>query len=75
MKILTCKFFYFLNVLFILFNSLNLSAHNLANGGCKSHCAKNTNKNKIHYITIPTENEVKTMKESNSCLKKSLCRG
>jgi len=74
MKILTCKFFYFLNAFFILFHSLDLSAHNLANGGCKGHCANNINKNKIHYI-IPTKDDIKSLKESNSCLKKSLCRG
>ncbi len=75
MKILTCKFLYFLNVLFILFHGLDLSAHNLANGGCKGHCANNFNKNKTNHIIIPTKDEIKSIKESNSCLKKSLCRG
>ena len=60
--------------LLLLTNISNLYAHNLFNGGCKTHCELKgnaiNNVNKLNNINdqIDIENE-------NSCLNKSLCRG
>ena len=63
-------------VLLIIFNSISLRAHNINNGGCKSHCLNND------FQIEPHNNKYKFKKydsnidkENNSCLKKSLCRG
>ena len=60
--------------LLLLFNSSNLHAHNLFNGGCKEHCGQKAkvinNKNKLKNIDDQINIENK-----NSCLNKSLCRG
>ena len=61
-------------LLLLLANISNLYAHNLFNGGCKTHCEKKgnsiSNENKLNNVNyqIDIENE-------NSCLNKSLCRG
>ena len=63
-------------IIFLLFliNTSNLYAHNLINGGCKSHCGQKVklinNENKLNNVNdqIDIENE-------NSCLNKFLCRG
>ena len=61
-------------LLLLLANISNLYAHNLFNGGCKTHCEQKgnaiSNENKLNNVNyqIDIENE-------NSCLNKSLCRG
>ena len=64
--------------LFILFFSLEISkikAHNNINGGCKDHCStffnKRGNQNKIKIF----KKDKKLIKEQNSCVNNSLCRG
>ena len=64
--------------LFILFFSLEIleiKAHNNINGGCKDHCSnlfKNRgNENKIRIF----KKDKKEIKEQNSCVNNSLCRG
>ena len=58
----------------VLTNISNLYAHNLFNGGCKTHCVQKgnaiNNENKLNNVNdqIDIENE-------NSCLNKFLCRG
>ena len=60
--------------LLLLTNISNLYAHNLFNGGCKSHCGKNVK-------SINNEKKLKSfddqinVESKNSCLNKSLCRG
>ena len=60
--------------LFFLTNISNLYAHNLINGGCKSHCGQKVK-------SINNENKLKNfddqinIESKNSCLNKSLCRG
>ena len=60
--------------LLLLTNISNLYAHNLFNGGCKTHCEKignaNNNENKLNNVNDQIDIEIK-----NSCLNKSLCRG
>ena len=60
--------------LLILTNISNLYAHNLFNGGCKTHCEQKgnaiNNENKLKNIDYQINIESK-----NSCLNKSLCRG
>ena len=55
-------------------NISSLYAHNLFNGGCKTHCGQKdkviSNKNKLKNIDDQINIESK-----NSCLNKSLCRG
>ena len=67
-------------LLLLLTNISNLYAHNLFNGGCKTHCEqkvkainneeKLNNEKKLNNVNdqIDIENE-------NSCLNKFLCRG
>jgi len=62
-------------ILFLLLTNIsNLYAHNLFNGGCKTHCGQKvnviSNKNKLKNIDDQINIESK-----NSCLNKSLCRG
>ena len=58
----------------VLTNISNLYAHNLFNGGCKTHCEQKgnaiNNEKKLNNVNdqIDIENE-------NSCLNKFLCRG
>ena len=60
--------------LLLLTNISNLYAHNLLNGGCKTHCEQKgnaiNNEKKLNNVNdqIDIENE-------NSCLNKFLCRG
>ena len=69
-------FYQIYKIIFILVltNIPNLYAHNLFNGGCKTHCERKgnaiSNENKLNNVNdqIDIDNE-------NSCLNKSLCRG
>ena len=69
-------FYQIYKIIFILVftNISNLYAHNLFNGGCKTHCEQKenviNNENKLNNVNdqIDIENE-------NSCLNKFLCRG
>ena len=60
--------------LLLLTNISNLHAHNLINGGCKSHCGQKVK-------SINNEKKLKSfddqinVESKNSCLNKSLCRG
>ena len=64
--------------LFILFFSLvilEIKAHNNINGGCKDHCS-------TFFINRGNESKIKNfkkdknlIKEQNSCVNNSLCRG
>ena len=62
-------------ILFFSFEILDIKAHNNSNGGCKNHCFtlldKIDNQNKIKIF----KKNKKLIKEQNSCLNKSLCRG
>ena len=58
----------------LIANTQFLQAHNYLNGGCKNHCKetfKTTNfEKKLNYL-----NNQNQIKDNNSCLNKSLCRG
>ena len=60
--------------LLLLTNFSNLYAHNLFNGGCKTHCEEKANAinnvNKLNSV-----NDQIDIENDNSCLNKSLCRG
>ena len=72
---LKSKIFINLCILFFSFEILEIKAHNNINGGCKDHCStffKNRgNQNKIKII----KKDNKLIKEQNSCVNNSLCRG
>ena len=69
-------FYQFFKIIFLLLltNISNLHAHNLINGGCKSHCRQKVE-------SINNEKNLKNfddqinIESKNSCLNKSLCRG
>ena len=72
---LNSKLFTNLLILFFYFAILEIKAHNNINGGCKDHCStfsnKRGNQNKIKIF----EKDKKLIKEQNSCVNNSLCRG
>ena len=72
---LISKTFINLFILFILFEILEIKAHNYINGGCKDHCStffiQKGNENKIKIF----KKDKKLIKEQNSCVNSSLCRG
>ena len=62
-------------ILFFSFEILEIKAHNNINGGCKEHCSTFFNKIGIeNEIKIYTKDK-KLIKERNSCVNNSLCRG
>ena len=69
-------FYQFYKIIFLLLltNISNLYAHNLFNGGCKTHCEQKgnaiNNEKKLNY-----KNDQKNNESKYSCLNKSLCRG
>ena len=72
---LKLKIFINLFILFFSFEILEINAHNNINGGCKDHCSnffnKSGNENKIKNF----KKDKKLIKEQNSCVNNSLCRG
>ena len=72
---LKLKIFINLFILFLSFGILEIKAHNTINGGCKDHCStlfnEAGNKNKIKIF----KKDKKLIKEQNSCINNSLCRG
>jgi len=73
--ILKIKIFINLFILLFSFEILEIKAHNIINGGCKNHCSsflnKRGNENKIKIF----KRDKKLIKEQNSCVNDSLCRG
>ena len=72
---LKSNIFVYLFILFFSFEIIEIKAHNKINGGCKDHCSnfinKRGNENKIKIF----KKDKKLIKELNSCVNKSLCRG
>ena len=72
---LKSKIFINLFILFFSLGILEIKAHNNINGGCKEHCStfinKRGNENKIKNF----KKDKKLIKEQNSCVNNSLCRG
>ena len=62
-------------ILFFSFEIVEIKAHNNINGGCKEHCStffnKQGNEDKIKIF----KKDKKSIKEQNSCVNNSLCRG
>ena len=58
-------------IIFLIFFSRIIYAHNQFNGGCNNHCYGNKNKNE--HIEPEINKDIKN--NLNSCLRKSLCRG
>ena len=69
------KIFSNIFILFFSFEILEIKAHNTINGGCKDHCSsffnKSGNVNKIKIF----KKDKNLIKEQNSCVNNSLCRG
>ena len=69
------KMFFYLFILFLSFEILEIKAHNNINGGCEDHCStffnKRSNENKIKIF----KKDKILIKEENSCINNSLCRG
>ena len=72
---LNSKTFINLFILFFSFDILEIKAHNNINGGCKDHCSnfvnKRGNENKIKIF----KKDKQLIKQQNSCINNSLCRG
>ena len=72
---LNSKIFINLFILFFSFEILEIKAHNNINGGCKDHCPnffnKRGNENKIKIF----KKDKKLIKDQNSCVYSSFCRG
>tara|TARA_Y100001978_G_C23357607_1_gene274987 strand:- start:138 stop:362 length:225 start_codon:yes stop_codon:yes gene_type:complete len=72
---LKSKIFINLFILIFSFEILQIKAHNNFNGGCKDHCStffnKRGNENKIKN----SKKDKRLIKEKNSCVNNSLCRG
>jgi len=72
---LKSKIFINLFILFFSFKIIDIKAHNNINGGCKDHCStffnKRGNQNKIKFF----KKDKILIKEQNSCVNNSLCRG
>ena len=72
---LKLKIFINLFILFFSFEILEIKAHNNINGGCKNHCSTLFN-NKGNQKKIKIfKKDKKLIKEQNSCVNNSLCRG
>tara|TARA_B100000963_G_scaffold233146_1_gene203611 strand:+ start:303 stop:527 length:225 start_codon:yes stop_codon:yes gene_type:complete len=73
--ILKLKILINLFILFFSVETLEIKAHNYINGGCEDNCSTffneigNENKIKIY------KKDKKSIKEQNSCVNNSLCRG
>ena len=67
------KIFISIIILFFSFKILEIKAHNPSNGGCKDDCFNDINRrpNKSKFF----ENNKKLIREKNSCVNNSLCRG
>ena len=72
---LKLKIFISIIIVFFSFEILKIKAHNTINGGCKDHCStisnNEGNENKIKIF----KKDKKLIKEQNSCVNNSLCRG
>ncbi len=69
-----------INVFLLIFSINNqfLQAHNFSNGGCNNHCVEpflNNNLEKKLEKKLENNNNNNQIKDMNSCLNKSLCRG
>ena len=62
-------------IIFFSFETLEIKAHNKSNGGCQDHCFniiyRKFNESKIKVF----KNNIKLIRDKNSCVKNSLCRG
>ena len=72
---LKLKIFIIPFILFFSFKILDIKAHNNINGGCKDHCSTFF-KNRGNQSEIKNFKKDKILiKEQNSCVNNSLCRG
>ena len=62
-------------IVFHLFEILEIKAHNTFNGDCKQNCSKITNKRSNERINNIFRKDKNLIKEQNSCVNNSLCRG
>ena len=72
---LKANIFIHLFILFFSFNILEIKAHNNINGGCKDHCSASFNKSGNEKKIKIFKKDKKLIKEQNSCVNNSLCRG
>ena len=72
---LESKLFIRLFILLFSFEILDIKAHNNINGGCKDHCSTFFNKKGIQNKIKIFIKDKKLIKEKNSCVNNSLCRG
>ncbi len=62
-------------ILFHLFEMLEIKAHNTFNGNCNQNCSRIINKrSKERKIKVFRKEEI-LIKEKNSCVNNSICRG
>ena len=69
------KIFFSIIIVFFLFERIEIKAHNSRNGGCKKHCFNIINKKSNASKIKVFKNTKKLIREKNSCVNNSLCRG
>jgi len=62
-------------IVFFSFETLGIKAHNTSNGGCKDHCFNINNRKSNNSKMKFFNNDKKLIREKNSCVNNSLCRG
>ena len=72
---LKLKIFISIIIVFFSFEILKIKAHNTINGGCKDHCSNIINKKSNNRKIKVFKKNKKLIREENSCLNNSLCRG
>ena len=72
---LKLKIFINLFILFFTFEILEIKSHNSFNVGCKEHCSTFFNKQGYEDKIRIFKKDKKSIKEQNSCVNNSLCRG
>ena len=69
------KIFISILVAFFLLEINEIKAHNSNNGDCKEHCFNIINRKPNEGKIKVFKNKKKLIRENNSCLNNSLCRG
>ena len=62
-------------IVFFSFKILEIKAHNPNNGGCKDYCFNIINRKSNEGKIKVFKNKKKLIRENNSCVNNSLCRG
>ncbi len=62
-------------IVFFSFENLEIKAHSTSNGVCKDNCFNIINRKSNEGKIKVFKNKIKLIREKNSCVNNSLCRG